>query len=76
MKEGDRLFIRICCDRTGGNGFKLKEERFRFDIRKRRFFVCFFMIRVVRHWDRLLRDVVKVLSSEMFKVRLDRALST
>ena len=23
-KDGDRLFSRACCDRTGGNGFKLK----------------------------------------------------
>jgi len=25
-KEGDRLFSRFCCDRTSGNGFKLKGE--------------------------------------------------
>jgi len=33
------------------------------------------MIRVVRHWHRLPRDVVDVPSLETFKARLDGALS-
>ena len=68
-KEEDRLLIRVCGDRTRGNGFKLKEGGFRLDIRKRSFTVG-----VVRHWNRLHRDVVDATSLEAFKARLDQAV--
>ena len=70
-KEGDRLLSRVYWDMLRGNGFKLKEGRFRLDIKKR-----LFMIKVVKHWNRLPKEVVDVPSLETFKLRLDEAQST
>jgi len=64
------LFTKACSDRTSSHGFKLRESRFRFDIKKK-----FFTMRVVRHWNRLPREAVDAPSLEAFKVRLDGALS-
>ena len=67
----NRLFSRVYWDKTRGNGFKLKEEKFRLDVRKK-----FFKIQAVKHWHRLPREVVDAPFLETFQVRLDRALST
>jgi len=68
-KERDRLFNRVCYDRTTGNGFEKKKRRFGLDIRKE------YLRSVVKHWNTLPRDVMVVPYLAIFKMRLDQALS-
>jgi len=65
-KDGEGLFARVCSDRTRVNACKLKEGRFRLDMRKK-----FFTTRVVRHQNRLPRQAVAAPSLAVFNARLD-----
>ena len=70
-QEGEWLFTRVDSDWTRGDGFQLRQGRFRLDIRRN-----FFTQRMVTHWNRLPKEAVDAPFLEAFKARLDGALDS
>ena len=71
-QEGSQLFTRVDNGRTRGNDFKLKEGRFRLDVRGK-----FFTLRVVRYWNSCPERLwMPRPSVEVLKARLDGALGS
>ena len=69
-QEGEWLFTWVNSDRTRGNGFKLRWD-IQVDIRRK-----FFTQRVVKHWNRLPKEILDAPSLEEFRARLDVALGS
>ena len=64
------MFHQEATDRTRGHSLKLHQEKHRMHIRKK-----YFMERVIKYWNGLPREVAESPSLDVFKKRLDMALS-
>ena len=68
-ERGSDLFSLISSDRMHRNSSKLNQGRFRLDFRKH-----FFTEKMVKHWNRLPREVIDAPCLSVFKRHLENAL--
>jgi len=66
---GADLFSQVTSNRMTATSLKLRQGRFRLDIRKN-----FYTERVVKHWNRQPREVAESPALEVFEKRVDTAL--
>lgn len=69
-KIGGGLFTNACSDRKRYNSFELKDGGFRLDTKNK-----LFTVRMVRHWNRLSREILDVPHLKVFESRLDGVLN-
>lgn len=68
-EDRDRVFPAVPSDRIRQNWDKLKHRMFCLTIRKR-----FFTLRVIKHWNRMPRELVESPSLEILNICLDMVL--
>lgn len=68
--NGATVFSVIHSERTRSYGHKFKYRKFHLNIRKKPF-----PVKLIKHWNSLLREVAEFAFMELLKTHLDTALS-